>query len=478
MYQSLRHHSSGILCKKPKNANLQGLCYNGKVWNEPRVATVIGIRGTIAAFVVACTLGWIATACSSPTPPPPTFVPETPLAVTHVNATPTQNAAARSSRVPVATPITSTGALTLTLWTVEDVTPGSTPAGRILRNQVDAFTAANPNIHIEINPKKAFGKGGILDFLMTTQAIVPARLPDLVVLDLSEIPLAAEARLMQPLDNLLASDVSSDFFPFASQAARFGDRWLAVPFAVNIEHLVYNKVTVRKPPQTWDDFTKQKSALLLPLGGDDGFLTQYLALGASLGTSGSAGIDSGAASQALSFIKRSRDLDLIPDAAINLKTVDEVWSAFAAGQAPMAQVSSFRYMTDRNKYPNAQFAAIPTRDGRLMTLANGWAFAVVTPEPSRQSSAARFIQWIVQGERLAPWLRAARMLPATRATIALAIDPPDYAAFVRDEMERAVALPAPALYSKQAEAWRSAISSVWKGQMTPDEAARLAATVK
>ncbi len=441
---------------------------------------MIRTRNTIIVLTAACLLAWGAVACSYPAPLAPTAPLQTPIAVANINVTPTQNATARATRVPpTSTPISSSGTITLTLWTVEDVAPGASPAGRILRNQIDAFTAANPNIQVEVSPKKPYGKGGMLDFLTTTQAVLPARLPDLVVLDISEVPLAADAGLLQSFDKLLPADASSDFFPFAAQAAKVQDRWLSVPFAASIEHLVYNKSVVRKPPQTWDDFTKQKSGMLLPLGGDDAFLIQYYALGAAIPTTSvQPSIDAGATTLALDFIKRSRDLGLMPDAAINLKTVDEVWSAFAAGQAPMAQVSSLRYLTDRARIPNAQYAAIPTRDGRLMTLANGWAFCLVTPDSVRQASAIRFIQWIVQGERLAPWLRAAHMLPATRTTATLAIDPPDYATFVRDEMERAVALPAPALYSRQSDAWRAAVSSIWKGQMTPDEAARLAATVK
>ena len=118
------------------------------------------------------------------------------------------------------------------------------------------------------------------------------------------------------------------------------------------------------------------------------------------------------------------------------------------------------------------YASVPTRDGKIATIATGWAFAITSADPARQAASARFIQWLVQGERLAPWLRAARRLPASRNAMALVVDPPEYAAFLRDVLERAAHLPPASSSAKPAEQWRAAVAAVWKGQMTPEEAAR------
>ena len=390
---------------------------------------------------------------------------------------PTLSASAPATRVPLTrTPITATSAITLTLWTSEDLAPGATPAGRILRNQFDAFSAANPDIHMDIVLKKPYGKGGLLDFLLTTNAVVPTQLPDLLTLDISEVPLAAEASVLQPLDGWLSADLNNDFFPFAYKAAHYQNQWIAVPFAADMQHLVYNKTAIKKAPATWDDLLKQKMPLLLPLGGDDAFLLQYVALMPTSDLPTPLALDPTATAQVLSFFKRAHDLNLLPDAAIGLKNAEEGWPTFAAGQVAQAQVSASRYLAERDKVPNALYAPVPTRDGRVATIATGWAFAMTTTEPVRQAAAARFVQWIVQSERLAPWLRAARRLPVNRTAMLLAVDPPEYAVFLRDELERAAFLPlASPREIKQAEAWRAAITAVWKGQATPEEAARNAA---
>lgn len=424
----------------------------------------------VSTFAVGCA----SSAPSPPVSPSPTFPP-----ATITISSPTTIATATPAAAPLTatqTPITVTDAITLTLWTTEDLASSATPNGRVLQDQLDAFDAANPNIHIDIALKKPYGKGGLLDLLMTTHAVVPARLPDLVMLDASQVPPAMEEGALQPLDDLLPADLKKDFFPFAVQTAQYRDRWVAIPFSADVEHLVYNKAVIHPAPRTWNDALKQKASLLLPLGGDDAFLLQYFALGATLSdATNQPTIDLGAATQVLTFFKLGRDQNLTPDAALGLKSADEVWPTFAAGQAAMTQVPASRYLAERDRLPsslNAAFAPVPTRDGRIATVATAWVLAIPTNDPARQAAAARFIQWMIQAERLAPWLRAMRRLPASRSALSLAVDPPDYAAFIREELERAFYVPPSAWDAKRSDALRAAVAAVLKGQTTPEEAAR------
>jgi ABC-type glycerol-3-phosphate transport system substrate-binding protein len=415
------------------------------------------IAGLVGASLIAC-------AASAPAPP------STPTASPSAAALPTLSARATTTRVsPTRAPITTTRALTLTVWTTEDLAASASPAGRVLSSQSDAFTAANPNLRVQVVLKKPSGKGGLLDFLLTTHAVVPALLPDLITLDLTEVPLAGDVGALQPLNGWLPAELNDDFFPFAAQAAHYQNQWLAVPFSADVQHLVYNKTALKKPPQTWDDFLKQKTPLLLPLGGDDAFLAQYVAL-APLSTA--APLDWTTTTLVLNFFKRAHDLGLLNDAGLNLKNADAAWAPFAAAQVAMAQVAASRYLAERARLPNALYAPLPTRDGKTATLASGWAFAITTTDPTRQAAAARFVQWLAQGEHLAPWLRAAHRLPATRSALPLTIDPPEYAAFLRDELEHATYASGAAYSAKASDAWRAGIANVWKGQATPEDAAR------
>lgn len=433
---------------------------------------LLGGASLVASLVCA--------ACTASAPASSTPTLSTPADPARVTVVPTDRAGAAVTRIPsTRTPIRSTNAITLTLWTTEDFAPSATPAGRILRSQFDAFTAANPNIKIEVVLKKPYGKGGMLDFLTTTSAVVPEHLPDLLTIDMAQVPQAMDTGTLQPLDGWLPAELNNDLFPFAVQAAHYKKQWIAVPFVTDVQHLVFNKTRIKRAPTTWDEFLKQKSALLLPVGGDDAFLLQYLSL-VPPNDDSQLVFDQAATAQVLNFFKRSRDANLMPDSASGLKSADEVWTPFAANPSALAQVSASRYLTEREKQPNLTYAPLPTREGKVTMIATGWAFAVTATDTNHQAAATRFVQWLVQSDRLAPWLLAAHRLPASRTTLNQAINPPDYAAFLRDGLEHAVYLPlATPRESKLLEAWRVATLAVWKGQTTPEDAAQnVAAAMK
>lgn len=414
--------------------------------------------------MIVLLIGVNAVACAGTVTPSPTSAIRTPSPAA-TTSNPTANT---PHNVPTRTPMASTGVITLTLWTTQDLAPGTTPEGKIWRSQFDAFTVANPNIYINTVLKNPTGKGGLLDFLATTSAVVPSLLPDIIVLDIVDIPTASETGALQSLDSLLPADMLGDWFPFAAQAARYNNQWIAVPFAMDTQHLVYKQSLVKKPPQTWDDLYRQRNAILMPLAGDDAFITQYAAVTPLITTP----FDLPGTTAVLNFFKRAHDLGLMSEAVVGLKSSVDDWAAFATGQVPLAQVMASRYLAERDNMPDAQYAQLPTRDGNVATLASGAAFAITTNDPVRQIAAARFIQWMVQADRLSTWLRAARKLPASRSLVNQVIEPTPYAVFLREELEHAAYVPHTLAYDKAADAWRSAILNVWKGQTTPDEAAR------
>jgi len=420
----------------------------------------------IAACVIVLMIGASAIACAGTVAPTPISTTLTLVTATSIPK-PTANA---SRSVPTRTPIASTGAITLTLWTTEDLAPGSTPDGKIWRNQFDAFTAANPNIYINVVLKKPTGKGGLLDFLATTSAIVPSQLPDLVILDIADIPTAFDTGALQPLDGWLPVEMTSDLFPFAAQAAHHSNQWIALPFAADTQHLVYKPGTVKTPPKTWDDLYRQRFAILLPLASEDAFIAQYTAIAPV--TSTTTQLDLTTTTAVLSFFKRAHDLGLMSEAVVGLKSSTETWAAFVAGQAPLAQAMASQYLAESDKLTDTLYAQLPTRDGNIGTLASGSAFAITTRDPVRQAAAARFIQWMVQSDRMTTWLRAARKLPANRSMVTQVIESTAYAVFLREELARAAYVPHTPANDKIADALRSAILNVWKGQTTPDEAAR------
>jgi maltose-binding protein MalE len=278
------------------------------------------------------------------------------------------------------------GAITLTVWTIEDFSPSSNAWGVVWRDQFAAFRSANPDISPNVILKKADGKGGMLDSLMSTRSAAPTLLPDVAIVSASDAWVLSDAKILQPLNGVLSNDLANGLYPFANQYSVVS-QWISIPFAADVQHLVYNQAAVSPVPRTWDDLARQKSTILLPLGNDDGFLLQYLAFGASINN-----FDTTAATQIFGFIKRGREIGFLSDSALTVNSADDAWNAFASSQVPMAQVSASRYWSSRDRLPgalNTAFAPVPTRDGRTASLARAWAFVIPTSDPRKRGRQRR-----------------------------------------------------------------------------------------
>ena len=123
-------------------------------------------------------------ACAAPTE----RIVQTPEQTSRATRTPVSAGTAPARPQPTNT-TTASDVLTLTWWTPEFISPKApAPAGPLLAKQLADFEAAHDG-KVRVNPvlKARYGKGGLLDFLRTTQPIAPGLLPDIVALDVAEL---------------------------------------------------------------------------------------------------------------------------------------------------------------------------------------------------------------------------------------------------------------------------------------------------
>ncbi len=163
---------------------------------------------------------------------------------------------------------TASDVLTLTWWTPEFISPKApAPAGPLLAKQLADFEAAHDG-KVRVNPvlKARYGKGGLLDFLRTTQPVAPGLLPDIVALDVAELEQAVNLGLLQPLDSTLSRTITPTLYAFAQQAGQFDGRTMAIPYVADVEHAVYDRDRVSQPPSTWTGILAEKLPYLFPAG--------------------------------------------------------------------------------------------------------------------------------------------------------------------------------------------------------------------
>ena len=404
------------------------------------------------------------------TTPPPQPVPT----ATAVTVTETPTTTPTTATLPTVPPV-----ITLTLWTTEPFSPAQAEAsGQILGQQIEAFTAAHPDVVVEYVLKKPYGKGGILNFLLTTSAAVPAAMPDLVSIDTIELKEAAQAGLLQPLDELVSTELQEDLFPFAQEVGRFEGQLVGLQFETDIEHLIYNTNKLEEPPLTWTDVLTDEVSYIFPAGGreglvNDAFVIQYLALGSQLvDESGQPALNAELVTQVLQFYKDGYEMGVIPPSVLEFKTLDDCWPVYLSAEVAMTNVSSGRYLADRKLLMYTRFAPIPTRDGNVTTLSQGWAWAIVTSDLARQALAAQLIEWLMEPENSVEWNLIAGHLPTRRAAFEVLGTEDSYYPFLSKQLEGARPRLAGVVYSEVSRVLQQGVERVMTGEATPQEAAK------
>ncbi len=432
---------------------------------------------TIAVWAAACT--------------PPTVSPEPTRngASTPRAAAPTGVPPRSITPTPAAT--SPSGAITLTWWLPDFLSPQAAgPAGVLLTQHLAAFEKAQAGkTHITTTVKARHGKGGLLDYLRTTAAVAPGIQPDLIALDVSELEQAASLGSLVPLESLLEPQTLAALYPFARQTGQFGGKQIAVQILADFEHVIYDRGRIEGIPLAWADLIAGKTPILIPLGAPKSaasslaeesqlaLLSQYLAAGAPFDPkTRRVGLAEQPLLRLLTLYAEARDAGVFPKSVTEVGDADQVWKSYVQGQAPAAVVSARRYLAERKSLPNADFATLPGLVAPAPPIADGWALAIVATEPTRQRAAAQLLTWLLEAERAGPWTQTLGWLPTTpQALTATGSDP--YYEFLNRELAAATGHPAGADLPQIVARLQQAVAAVAQGA-NPTTAAQTALNPK
>jgi len=382
-----------------------------------------------------------------------------------------------STSAPDETPTIST--ITLTIWTTEAFSPTQAiTAGQVLAQEVAAFEATHPDVRLDFVLKKPYGKGGLLDYLLATEAVVPHLLPDLVILDIDELRAAVQAQVLQPVDDLLPNDLVSDLYPAAREAGTIDGRLYGLRYQADLEHLVYNTGQMAVPPRSWPGVLSNPGPYLFPAGGqsglvNDAFVMQYLAVQpqSAPGPGGEFVLQEDSLAAVFQYYLDGESQGIFPADILNYHTTDDCWRDYVAGQAALTHVGAHRYLQDRLELQSSAPAPIPAINGPAAAIDHGWAMALVTPDPARQSAALDFMLRILSPEVNAAWNQAAGYLPTRQSAVALWDQEDSYVPFMHQQLLAATNRPVASNYTQMAAALQEAVESVLTGAATPEEAA-------
>jgi ABC-type glycerol-3-phosphate transport system substrate-binding protein len=336
--------------------------------------------------------------------------------------------------------------LDLRLWWVDTLAPQEGESSNLRAAQLQAITRLNAGIRVEVRLKTADGPGGIREALLAADAVAPTALPDLALIARRDLPALIDAGLAQPIDNHLSEVDQVRFYPVALALGEFSGRQYALPYALDLHHLVY-----APPAADLATFAGSLSAgrpLLLPLAGEaltPAVLAQYLSCGGRLIDGQLAQLEEAPLRTLLEYYAQA--------------TIDPRSTEYASlhdtlplldGREPIAGlVNTAGYQRVLSILPNLELSTPPLSENPV-TVVDGWVWVLLTTEPDRLNAALTVINGLVETEALEASTVSVGVLPATPAALARWTDQV-YAAFAADQLLDA--LPMPRDGGGQAGAW-------------------------
>jgi multiple sugar transport system substrate-binding protein len=373
---------------------------------------------------------------------------------------------------------TPSGPVILRIWLPPQFDPASgTSAGILLQSRLDQFTAAHPEVKIEVRLKAVEGPGGLLEALSTAGAAAPLVLPDVIALPRPLLEAAALKGLIHPFSDQTSPLDDPDWYEYTRELGRLQNSTFGLPFAGDALVLVYRSGQVSSPPQDWASLLMTSGPLFFPAADPQALFT--LALYQSIGGPvqdelGRPVLEENILYQVLALYQDAGRASLMPYTLTQFDSDNQVWTAYQDDQALMVITWISRYIADRDSASVSRVARLPTSDSTPFTLATGWMWALASTQPERQALGAQLAEFLSSGDFLAEWSLSIGYLP-TRASATAAWTDTELQSLADQISRSAHPIPSTDVLSSLGVPLSQAVVQVLKQQSNPLTAAQEAA---
>jgi multiple sugar transport system substrate-binding protein len=304
----------------------------------------------------------------------------------------------------------------LTVWIPAAFQPGGGSAGGdIFTRRIEAFEQAHPGLDVIVRRKAPTGSGGLRDSLAVTSAVAPAALPDLIALDPSDLRAAAIKGLIYPIDYFLTQNRWEGLFPYALSMVRTNSRYYGFPILGDALVLA-GSIDPQSEPEIWSQTDARYSRIIIPLADDQAlflFFGYYAAGGAPVESISKLEIQTQPLEAELNWLQVLQGKDVLSPESFRLDTwLGALQAVRQAGECAATSYSA----AAREK--NFSITYLPTPEGARFSLATGWAWAISTADPFRQTMAAELMLWLSDPQFLADWSLALGVLPPSLSALA------------------------------------------------------------
>lgn len=341
-------------------------------------------------------------------------------AVQEPNTTPEPSPTPTNSILPTSAATQPASSITtLRLWVPPEFDPkNETPAGNLLQERLDQYTAQRPDIRIETRVKAASGTGGLLDSLSSANAAAPLVVPDLILLPRSSLEIAALKGLLYPIDSFIEALDEGDWYPFAVELGQIQTSTFGLPFAGNALISLYRPSEIETPATDWLTALEAGLPIAFPAAEEEAHfpLAEYLSTGAPVQDSeGRPFLDSAALINVLTFFQDAESAGVMPFWLTQFTNDSQSWEAYNENQANTTVTWINRYLSTLP----ADTAATPiiTQNGNPFTLATGWIWALSNPQSERHPLSIDLAEFLTDSEFLSPWSEMAGVLPPRESAL-------------------------------------------------------------
>lgn len=335
------------------------------------------------------------------------------------------------------------------------------------------FERAHPGVHVEIQLKNESGEASMLNYLRSAERLAPTILPDLILLESQQLWQVADLELTQPITITQLPNVD-DLFPFTLVATTYEGELIGIPYATDLLHLVYHKEGIETPPSSWRELVALGLPYSFIIGKNEGLASalfaQYLSAGGFAQESMSNNPE--ALRLLFTFAAEAKAAGVITEETLTLSSLEQIWERFTSESQGLANTSTRLMLSQLDGLTgrNIGYAHLPTSSGGVQTVAQVWAFAIITTDPEQARLALDLIDLLREPAVHSAWGRQVNYIPAGLDAFEQWRTPSDYYDFLRDELAAAVPLPNGWRYMDFNKRLQQGYEKVVRGEMTPEEA--------
>jgi len=308
---------------------------------------------------------------------------------------------------------------TIILWVPPQFSPdGENHAGILLEDRLRGFEALHPGLTVELRIKALDGESSLLNSLSVTAAAAPEALPGLILLNRSDMEIAALKSLIFPIPSRAAEYNSADWFPFTLDMASAQGVQYGLPLFIDPFVMAYNKKEIAFPPARWQDLAEQHSAVAINLEDPLALfpLSVYTSFGGALtDENGKPMLSADPLTRTYQLIFAGADSNAFPAWLVNLHSTNDALNALEQGQSSYALVWASQVL--RSTDENISLAPLPGNSSNDSGFTDGWMLCITNPNAESSNMDILLADYLLQPEFLASWSEAAAYVPAQRSVL-------------------------------------------------------------